>query len=346
MAPLLNSEAIFRPGLPGMLHCHASTLVETAGGALLAAWFGGTRQGHADVSIWLARYEREQWCAPVRIAKVPGIPLWNPVLFRDRHDTIWLWYKAGPTIAAWTGVYRRSTDGGRTWSPPVFLPAGLLGPSKNKPITLSNGDILCGSSAETWNSWACWLERSRDDGVTWQKHGPIAPPPLPDRAPAPRGIPARASIPQVVQPDSFPGVIQPAIWEYAAGRLKMLMRATRRIGRICQSMSDDMGYTWSPAQPTELPNPNSGLDAERLTDGRVAIIYNPSSSERSPLAVALSEDNAVTWPHQRLLETEAGDFAYPAIIQSADGLLHATYSCWRNHIQHVTLTPDWIESGS
>src|SRR5450759_332931 len=243
-----------------MLHCHGATLVDTVGSALLAAWFGGTRTGHADVRSWLARLQAEQWFPPIRIARVPGVRLWNPVLFRDRRDAIWLWYKAGPTVAAWTGAHIRSTDDGYTWSPPVYLPAGLLGPSKNKPIILSNGDVLCGTSAETWNSWACWLERSSDGGMTWQKYCPICAPLPSDGAPPADRAAAEVSVPQVIQPDNFAGVIQPVIWEYAARRLKMLMRATRRVGRICQSTSDDMGYTWSAAQRTDLQNPNSGLE--------------------------------------------------------------------------------------
>src|SRR5450756_1264703 len=97
-----------------------------------------------------------------------------------------------------------------------------LGPSKNKPIILSNGDVLCGTSAETWNSWACWLERSSDGGMTWQKYGPICAPLPSDGAPPADRAAAEVSVPQVIQPDNFAGVIQPVIWEYAARRLKML----------------------------------------------------------------------------------------------------------------------------
>jgi hypothetical protein len=35
---------------------HASTLAETASGQLVAAWFGGTEEGHDDVAIWVSRH--------------------------------------------------------------------------------------------------------------------------------------------------------------------------------------------------------------------------------------------------------------------------------------------------
>ncbi len=132
-----HSQPIFQPGSQPFQHCHAASLVEIPGGhpaagdGLLEAWFGSAHVGHADVAIWLACSQAGQWGAPVKIAAVPGVPLWNLVLFSDRAGTLWLFYKIGPTIPAWTGAYIRSTDNGWHWSRPasvgkrsgrVFLP--------------------------------------------------------------------------------------------------------------------------------------------------------------------------------------------------------------------------------
>jgi hypothetical protein len=169
------TQPIFRSN-PVAPSCHAATIVEAAPGRFLAAWFAGTYEGHPDVAIWLARCERDGWSEPATVADEPGVSHYNPLLFRDRAGTLWLFYKIGVSVPTWTGMYRTSVDGGHTWSVPTMLPAGLIGPAKNKPITLSNGDILCGTSHETWGSWACWVEASSDGGRRWAKHGPIAAP--------------------------------------------------------------------------------------------------------------------------------------------------------------------------
>jgi predicted neuraminidase len=344
MTHFFRTQAVFQAGALPISQCHASTLVEARDGALLAAWFGGTYEGHPDVAIWLARCQGGRWNQPVKVADVPGVSLWNPVLFRDLTGRLWLFYKVGPTVSAWTGAYIRSVDDGHTWSRPTYLPAGLLGPAKNKPITLSNGDILCGTSAETWRSWACWAEISSDGGDSWHRYGPIAITGEPGTTQQAASATWDSTAGRLILPDDHLGVIQPAVWEYAPGRLKMLMRATRRVGYICQALSDDWGRTWTSARPTDLPNPNSGLDAVRLGDGRIALVYNPTQSGRTPLAVALSEDNGQTWPQRRLLETEPGEFSYPTLIQTSDGLLNLTYTHQRTTIRHVTMAPEWVAS--
>jgi predicted neuraminidase len=340
-----DSKPIFEPKsiYPS---CHAATLVELSDGHLLAAWFAGTHEGHPDVAIWLARFDGVGWSDPVKVADEPDVPLWNPVLFRDKANTTWLFYKAGPSVPAWTGLYIKSLDEGRTWPAPVALPAGLLGPAKNKPIVLSNGDILCGTSSETWRSWACWVEISGDGGETWSKHGPVVAPGHPryPRADADEPISATwdTASRELILPQQHCGVIQPTVWEYAPGHLGMLMRATQRVGFVCSARSDDGGRTWSAAIPTGIPCPNSGLDAVRLLDGRIVLACNPTHEGRTPLCLLVSEDNGATWSWRVDLETEPGEYSYPSVIQASDGQVHVVYTYRRMRIQHVTLDPDEI----
>ena len=94
---------------------------------LLAAWFGGTHEGHPDVSIWLARMDGAGWGRPAKVADVPGVALWNPVLFGATGGPIWLFFKIGPNVSAWSGAYIQSYDHGETWTRATVLPAGLLG---------------------------------------------------------------------------------------------------------------------------------------------------------------------------------------------------------------------------
>lgn len=336
---MVVANPIFKPN-PAAPSCHASTIVEWAPGQFLAAWFGGTYEGHADTAIWLARYDRGTWDDPVKVAEESQVSHWNPVLFRDHTNTLWLFYKVGTPVSVWTGVYIRSEDGGRSWSSPVMLPAGLIGPTKNKPITLSNGDILCGSSNETWQAWACWVEISSDGGRTWKRTGPLTAPGAESYVTSTERLVSAVwdeATGQLMLPQHFSGVIQPTLWEYAPGRVKLLMRATQRMGRVCTSHSEDYGRTWSAVEPTGIPNPNSGLDAVRLDDGRVVLACNPVPEGRSPLSLLVSTDNGESWPRRLDLERGPGEHSYPAIIQAEDGRLHVVATYNREQIAHYTV---------
>lgn len=293
--------------------CHASTLVELENGDILAAWFGGKHEGDKSVEIWMARRNNNKWLPPVAMTDYPDIPVWNPVLFRDNTNKIWLFFKVGPSPTNWTGAYRTSLDNGRTWGEVVFLPAGLLGPVKNKPIQLINGDIVCGTSTEAYHAWTSWVNVSSDGGITWRVGGPI------------------------VVPNQPFGVIQPTLWEYEPGKLKMLMRS-HNIGYIIESRSEDGGYTWSPGTPVKkLPHPNSGIDAVLMTNGSIALVYNHTQKGRSPLNIAFSRDNGITWSDPYVLEEQKGEYSYPAIIQGKDGRLHITYTWKRKKIKYLVV---------
>src|SRR5262249_47695641 len=149
-AKIMQSEFIFEKA--EFASCHASTIVEPEPGRLIAAWFGGTAEGKKDVRIWLARHDGMSWSAPEVAAEEAEQPCWNPVLFRSKSGTVFLFYKAGQNPMSWTGFVRRSNDGGKSWSKPEPLPAGILGPIKNKPIHLADGTIVAGTSVESYHA--------------------------------------------------------------------------------------------------------------------------------------------------------------------------------------------------
>jgi predicted neuraminidase len=311
---ILKSEFIFEQA--PFRSCHASTIAETEGG-LVAAWFGGQQEGKEDVSIWLSRFAEGIWSIPMQV--VDGMqsdgkrfPTWNPVLFQPKTGPLLLFCKTGPSPSRWWGVMLRSGDSGQTWGERELLPRGFLGPIKNKPVQLADGTILCGSSTE-FDGWRVHMERTPDLGKTWTKS-----PPLNDGK-------------------EF-SAIQPTILRHGQNRLQILCRSKQ--GKIVDSWSEDGGNTWSPVKATELPNPNSGIDAVTLKDGRQLVIYNHNTNgHRYPLNLATSTDGK-SWKPGPVLETEPpGEYSYPAIIQTSDGLVHATYTWKRQRIKHVVIDP-------
>lgn len=307
--------------------CHASTIVETQEG-LVAAWFGGTHEKHPDVGIWLSRHVDGKWTAPVEVAngiqftyadgKVQRHPSWNPVLFQPTqpaNSPLLLFFKVGPDCDKWWGELMSSADCGKTWSQPRRLPDGIMGPIKNKPVQLANGDILCPTSDEQ-QGWRAHFERTHDNGLTWSRTAPI-------------------------NDGKKTNIIQPSILIHGDGKLQALCR-DRGAKNVMETWSTDGGISWSEPTPTPLPNPNSGTDALTLRDGRHVLIYNHTTKGRSPLNLAISTDGK-TWQAAAVLENTPGEYSYPAIIQTADGKLHATYTWKRQRIRHVVIDPTKLE---
>jgi predicted neuraminidase len=322
-SPVVRSGFIFETA--PFASAHASTIAHTADGPI-AAWFGGTREGAPDVGIWTSREIDGRWSAPVEVAT--GVqpdgtrhPSWNPVLFEIKPGTLALFYKVGPRPTTWWGMVRTSTDAGRTWGPARRLPDGVLGPIKNKPVRLGDGTIISGSSTETpdsANAWRVHFERSTDGGETWTVVHPAAATPGPEI-----------------------GAIQPSILMHTDGRLQAVGRS--RSQRVFETWSSDQGRSWSPVTLTSLPNPSAGTDAITLRDGRHLIVYNHTPKGRSPLNVALSRDGRM-WEAAHVLESEPGEYSYPAVIQSPDGLVHITYTWKRQKIKHVVIDPKRLVS--
>lgn len=291
--------------------CHASTLVEVEPGKLLAAWFGGKDEGAKDVQIWASRFDGSKWSPPEVLGSEPGYPCWNPVLFQPAKGTLKLWYKAGPSPQTWTGFVRTSADGGAVWSKPEMMPAGFYGPVRAKPISLSDSTLLAGTSVESHRCWTPYVDRSTDGGATWLRSNAFN----------------EATGHNQIQPTLFVG---------REGKVIALMRS-KNPRKVCRAESADGGKTFSPAAALELPNPSTGLDVVKLADGSLILIYNHTPLGRTPLSLARSTDDGKTWVKVQDLESEPGEYSYPAMIQTTDGKLAFTYTWRRTHIKFGTI---------
>lgn len=309
--------------------CHASTIEETSNG-LVAAWFGGTYEKHPDVGIWFSRYVDGKWTDSVEVANgiqytkedgsVHRYPLWNPVLEQVQGGPLYLFYKEGPTPADWWGMVMSSQDGGKTWDLPRRLPEGILGPVKNKGIFLEDGSLLCPTSTELGGPWRVYFELSKPPFQKWYRSDLLA-------------------------TSDNKGGIQPSILRHPDGKLQALCRCDRGSTSVLETWSTDDGKHWSPLKPTSLPNPNSGIDAITLKDGRHLLVYNHTKRDagspkaREMLNVAISQDGVKWLACETLERTEKSEFSYPAVIQTKDGMVHITYTWNRKKVAHVVLDP-------
>lgn len=313
---------------------HASTIVETPSG-MVSAFFSGTHENNPDVGIRVSRLVNNEWSWPEEVAN--GVvndtlryPCWNPVLFLPESGPLMLFYKVGPSPVEWWGMLITSNDDGKTWSEPVKMGEDpkighLLGPVKNKPIQLEDGTIISPTSVEyiegdNEQNWKVYFEISKDLGKTWEVIEPI-------------------------NDGTDFDAIQPSILTYEDGRMQVICRTKQEV--LSQSWSSDKGRTWSKMTALDLPNPNSGTDAVTLKDKRQLLIYNHTTrkgdqpKDRNMLNLAISDDG-INWTPVMTLENEPIEdgYAYPAIIQTSDGLVHITYTYSRRSIKHVVIDPE------
>jgi predicted neuraminidase len=188
-----------------------------------------------------------------------------------------------------------------------------------KPTILSTGRILLPLYSDTYSF--SLMAVSDDDGANWYASEPLI---------------------------GF-GNIQPAVLERKDGTLVAYMRENGITDKIRVSDSTDKGLTWGPVGALDIPNPGSGLDAVRLANGHWVMIYNDTTRGRNSLAVSISTDEGRTWPTTRHLEKhEKGSYHYPAIIQGADGTIHAVYSYFVDggkSMKHAAFNEDWVRAG-
>lgn len=369
-APEYREELVF-PLNPK--HNHAPGIVECPNGDLLVSWYRGSGERRADdVAVLGARLTKGQstWSEPFVMADNRDFPDCNTCMMMDKDKKLWLFW---PIILdnEWDSamtIYRTSKDysgagapkwdwQGVVWLKPAdfkdkamsLLRENLAGrpqaqqeraklyaghleeklsqklsqrmgwQPRCKPTVLSTGRILLPLYSDTYSFSI--MAVSDDDGASWYASEPLI---------------------------GF-GNIQPAVLERKDGTLVAYMRENGITDKIRACESKDKGLTWGNVYSLDMPNPGSGLDAVRLANGHWVLIHNDTANGRNSLAVSLSEDEGKTWSKTRHLEKhEKGSYHYPAIIQGADGTIHAVYSYFVDagkSMKHAAFNEDWIHAG-
>jgi predicted neuraminidase len=372
-AQMLRETLIFEPDPSKHGHTHASCIVECPNGDLLACWYEGETDRSADVHIQAARLTKgkDTWSETFLLADTPTLSDNNPCMIIDNQDRLWLFYFTllGSPEEAWETAFIRykismhyqdqSTP--IIWDMETDLPvkpnaldetisklcqemisnshddpkilkvrdqiqaqlksqlARKLGWTiRAHPIILSSGTLLLPMASEIFGVAAMAI--TSDGGKTWTFSKPLY------------GY----------------GVEQPSVFERTDGILVAYLRDATLERRIRMSQSNDAGFTWSPITNTDFPNPGSGVEVLRLSSGNIALIYNDCAVHpRNSLAISMSDDEGKSWQWTRHIERVIGEgrFDYPSIIQTSDGMIHATFSYNLKTIKHVVFNEEWIKAG-
>lgn len=306
------------------------TIAELADGRLLLVWqeFWKGDQGHLDSDFWPARlmamtsaHGGLTW-GEKRVVARPGgdeVSCYSPSLLRLPDGGLLLCFMRYHSVSpiSSTGEAWVSHDEGQTF---VSLGRGWerrpYGPTNNVIKRLSSGRLLwpisapapeAGSVADPWVNGVVY---SDDGGATWHEGRNWV------------ALPMR-------------GAMEPHVEELRDGRVLMNMRT--QLGAIFHAWSEDRGVTWSLAQTSGLRSPESCPELVRISrTGDLLVVWNNAPYDpghfshfgmRTPLTVAISQDEGRTWGHVHDIETDPGRaFSNPACNFTSQGT--AVFSYW------------------
>ena len=332
--PQFKRGFIFEQGLTSSVH--APSIVELSGGGLMAAWYGGKREGSSDVSLYASNLDPDtnDWSAPrvlldrLRVANDLGRhirKLGNAVLLSDGQNNVWMFF-VSTSVGGWsTSAINMSVsnDDGQTWGPVVrvasspFLNISTL--VKGHPFFYADGTIGLPVYHELLGKFAELL-RLDTNGVVLDKQ----------------------------RMSKRRDAIQPDIALLTDNQMHAVLRNTGSSRVVLQQSSGDGGNSWSSISGTQLPNPDAAVSVTAVRDAMV-MAYNDTDDDRDRMALAMSRDKGGNW--RKFYQLEEGgvgedgvkdEFSYPYLIRTNSGVYHLVYTWQRKRIAHVSFNDVWI----
>ncbi len=315
---------VFGPEHPGP-YKHPASIAELDNGDLYLAYYGGSGEYGTDTAVYGARLKasENEWSYPKIIADTPDRSEGNPVVWQAPDGLVWLFYvnRYGKTWSSSRVKGKISRDGAETWSDSFMLTFEEGTMVRGQPIALNDGDYLLplyletGEDTEmTATDTSSFFMRYHPQTKTWKRTNYI-------RSPM--------------------GNLQAQAVQITDDYLVCYIRRGGNYeptddGYLLRAESRDGGWTWSEARQTKFANPNAAVDFIRLKNGHLLLVYNDNMNERTPLTVAISTDNDVSYPYRRDIMTGDNTFAYPYAIQTRDEKIHIIFTTDnRTAIEHA-----------
>lgn len=366
---------------PEQLHNHSSSIVETAAGDLLVAWFHGRGEKTDDSLVILGARKRKgasDWSQPFQIADNQNLPDQNPVLYIDPGERLWLFWisSLANTRESYLLKYRISMDYAGD-GPPVWEWNDVLHcrPQNLEEQVLSYFPTVPAKFGDAFHSESKYMDRlelaqemARDK--LWRQLGwmPRCQPIMLSEDKMIIGLYSDIFLCSVMaitddagktwtfgEPVMGYGCIQPALAQRTDGTIVAYMRDKSPARRIRVSESKDGGITWGPVEDMDIHNPDSSVSVLVLESGNWILVCNDLPGRerhgRSRLTAYLSDDEGRTWKWRRCLEDhpDAPHASYPTVIQTADGMIHCTYTFTpkpNETIKHAWFSEAWVKEGT
>ena len=191
----------------------------------------------------------------------------------------------------------RSTNGGKTWSPPI----ATIVNSPHGPTQLKDGRLLYVGKKLWTADVKIGVAESKDDGLTWTW---------------------LSEIPTRPGDEVKKGYHELFAIETDDGRILAQIRNHNKpdVGSTLQCESSDGGKTWTAPKSIDV----WGLPSQllKLKDGRLVMTYG---YRRKPFGnqARVSTDHGRTWSEPMIVSGDgtAGDLGYPSTVELADGTL-------------------------
>jgi sialidase-1 len=311
-------SVIVAPSVPHNWRNSEAAVLELEHGELLLAWtdFYGPDEDEEDatparISAAISKDGGRTWSARFTLQENIGNQnVMSPNLLRLQSSKILLFFLRKNSSDDCFPLFRLSTDGAKTFSPPKPIPIipspSYTGFNNDRAVQLRSGRILVPMFFESKaTGQARILSRvyfSDDEGETW--------------APS-------ETIVDVKQ--STIGAQEPGVVELNDGRIMMWLRTST--GKIHTAYSSDSGLTWGATEVTDVASPPSPASIKRIPrTGDLLMVWNNAPWGRFPLAAGISKDDGKTWEHVQNLEAEPRcTYAYTSITFVEDRALLTYY---------------------